>query len=338
MRNEYNTLIVITPKDCLRLISLYPRLVANLECGKVYFVGASEVGDIVKKDKEIGGKVDFINENDVLPFDEIHKYLEKKMEPLLNGAELPRGVTGWYYQQFIKMQYALGCTDDYYMVWDGDTIPCKKINMFQEGSGKPYFDMKHEEHDEYFETMGIILPGMHKLVGRSFISEHMLFRTDIMKDLVTTIESNSSIAGEKFWEKIIAAIPVDKVQNSAFSEFETYGTYVALRHPEAYMLREWHSFRLGGAFYSVDTISDRDFDWLSRDFHAISFEKGHYVREDHAGLFDNPYYQEKLTPKQMLQAVQEEYEDGYKEVWEDDKKLINGANTSSGEYNTEGSI
>jgi hypothetical protein len=50
---------------------------------------------------------------------------------------------------------------------------------------------------------------------------------------------------------------------------------------------------------------------------------------------DNPYYQEKLSAKQMLQAVQEEYEEGYKEVWQDDGQLMDSANNSSGEYKTE---
>ncbi len=332
MEKEYNTLIVITPKDCERLLKLYPRLVTNLECGKVCFIGADGVGDIVKNDDGIGGRVNFINEDTILKFDAVHKCMEAKMKPLLNGADLPRGITGWYYQQFVKMQYALKTNDEYYMVWDGDTIPCKKIEMFQENSGKPYLDMKHEEHGEYFETMGTLLPGMRKMVGRSFISEHMLFKTDIMKELISAIENNSSLFGTTFWEKVIDAIPLEKIQSSSFSEFETYGTYVALRRPDAYMLREWHSFRLGGAFFKVDTISDRDCDWLARDFHAISFEKGDFVREDNAGLFDNPYYQEKLTPKQMLQAAQQEFEEGYKEVWEDDEELRDGANNRSGEY------
>jgi GT2 family glycosyltransferase len=203
--------------------------------------------------------------------------------------------------------------------------------MFQEESGKPYLDMKHEYHVEYFETMGTILPGFSKVIERSFISEHMLFRVDIMRKLIEDIEKNDNIPGTRFWEKIINAIPEDKIQDSAFSEFETYGTYTALKFMNAYKLREWHSFRQGGNFFKIDTISDRDFTWLSKDFDAISFEKGHEVREDNANLFDNPYYQEKLTPKQMVQAAQLEYKDGYKEVWADDTNVAN-ANTTNGSF------
>jgi hypothetical protein len=328
---HFDTLVVITPQDVTRLLKLYPRLVDNISYGKICFVGAKEVGEIVCSDENIGGSVSFVEENSLILLSAVHECIRRKMEGILAGRELPRGITGWYYQQFLKMQYAQVCKDEYYMVWDGDTIPCKKINMFQEESGKPYLDMKHEYHAEYFETLGKIMPGFRKVIERSFISEHMLIKVEIMKNLIAEIESNESIDGTAFWEKIINAIPAEKIQDSSFSEFETYGTYTAIRFQDVYKLREWHSFRQGGTFFSIDTISDRDFNWLSKDFDAISFEKGHTVREDNANLFDNPYYQEKLTPKQMLQAAQMEYKDGYKEVWADDENIAS-ANVSAGGF------
>ena len=108
--------------------------------------------------------------------------------------------------RFLKMQYAQICTDEYYMVWDGDTIPCKEVNMFHEESGKPYLDMKHEYHKEYFDTMSAILPGFGKVIERSFISEHMLIKTDIMRNLIEDIEKNDTLNGDTFWKKIINSI------------------------------------------------------------------------------------------------------------------------------------
>ena len=331
-KSSFNTLIVITPQDCERLLPLYPRLIKHIKYGKVCFVGTDGVGKLVSADPNIGTGADFINEDSIIPFDEVHACMAKKMEELLNGQALPRGITGWYYQQFLKMQYCRMCTDEYYMVWDGDTIPCKDIVMFQEESGKPYIDLKHEYHKEYFDTMSRILPGFSKVIERSFISEHMLFRIDIMKALITDIEKNDAIPGTAFWEKIINSIPEDQIQSSAFSEFETYGTYVALKYPTVYKLREWYSFRQGGTFFGVDTICDRDFEWLSRDFYSISFEKGHTVREDNKNLFDNPEYQAKLSAKQMLQAAQMEYKEGYKEIWEDDIQGKTEKNVTSGQF------
>ncbi|MBE5871417.1 MAG: glycosyltransferase [Lachnospiraceae bacterium] len=314
---KFDTLIMTIPNDYQRLKRHYDRIVGNISYGELYFVGNKEVEKLVREDG-FDEQISAIDEDTILRFADVHNCVKERMKRLLDGRELPRGVTGWYYQQFLKMQYAMQCEDEYYMVWDGDTLPCKPLSMFQKETGRPYLDLKHEFHAEYFETLGRILPGFKKVIEGSFISEHMLIRTEIMRALIKEIESNTSIRGKYFWEKILNAIPEEKIQASAFSEFETYGTYVAMRYPAVYALREWHSFRLGGEFFDPDTISDRDFSWLSKDFDAISFEKGHSVREDHKNLFDNPYYQEKLTPKQMLQAAQLEFKEGYREIWSDD--------------------
>ncbi len=330
---HFDVLIVVTPADCKRVLPLYPRLVDNFEYGKICFIGSPEVGEIAKS-SAISDHADWVDENDIVSFSDVHACISKKLEPLLNGKPLARGVTGWYYQQFLKMQYAYICKDEFYMVWDGDTVPCRKISMFSPETGQPYLDLKHEYHPEYFETMGKILPGFRKVIERSFISEHMLIKCEIMKALIADIEKNEMIPGTRFWEKIINCIEPEKIYDSSFSEFETYGTYVALRYPSVYKLREWHSFRLGASFFDMNTICDRDFAWLGVDFDAISFEKGQSIIPGNEGYFDNPDVQKKISAKKLLQAAQMEYKDGYKEVWDDDITLQNGANVRVGGYNT----
>jgi hypothetical protein len=263
----------------------------------------------------LGESVGFVDENELLGFDEVAKCMTDHLRPLLGDEPVPRGAVGWYYQQFLKMEYSRICNDDYYMVWDGDTIPAAPFSMFQQESGKPYLDMKQEYHALYFETIEKILPGMRKVIGRSFISEHMLFNTAIMRELIARLELNAGLPGKCYWEKIIHAIRPEFISEAAFSEFETYGTYVAFTHPDHYKLRDWHSFRLGAEFFDPETICDRDYEWLGKDFNAISFEKNQAVREDHRNLFDNPEYQEKLSAKKMLEIAQEEFNGGYMEVW-----------------------
>lgn len=312
--SEFDALIMVTPADYLRLKRHYVRMADNLPARRVLFVGSAKVGELVAA-SGLGDQIGFVCEDDILSFDEVHGVMKDVMRDLLGGQELPRGVTGWYYQQFLKMQYARICRDAYYLVWDGDTIPCVPFSMFREESGAPYLDVKTEHHEEYFVTLSKLFPGMGKCMQKSFISEHMLMRCDIMRQMVEEIEGNALLPGGAFWEKILRAIGADRIQESAFSEFETYGTYVCLKYPAAYTLRDWHSFRLGGEFFDPDTICDRDFAWLGKDFFAISFEKGHSVREDHRNLFDNVRYQEKLSARQMLLIAQEEFQEGYLEVW-----------------------
>lgn len=315
--SKYDTLIVITPRDFRRLAPNYKRLMAFMPEGKLLFVGSSEVEDLAMRLK-LGDRVGFINEDDILPFRKVHAVMEKHTLPIRGGKDLPRGWTGWYYQQFLKMQYARMCRDDYYLMWDGDTIPCRKIQMFDETDGMPFMDLKKEFHREYFVTIEKLFSGMKRNSEYSFIAEHMLFRTDIMINMMKDIEDNERLKGESFWEKILLSIPPDRIEQSSFSEFETYGTYCSYRYADAYHQRRWHSFRLGAEFFDPETISDRDYEWLGKDFDAISFEKNQSVREDHKNLFDNPEYQKKLTAKQMLVVAQDAFEDGYLELWEEE--------------------
>lgn len=313
---KYDALIMTVPNDYKRVEHLYKRLISDLPARRVRFIGNSEVGELVRK-SGFGYKLTFTNENNILPFDDVHAVMKDALSEILNGRELPRGITGWYYQQFLKMAYSKVCKDDYYLVWDGDTVPCKYFSMFKEGTNKPYFDLKSEYHEDYFITLSKLLPGMGKVIRKSFISEHMLMNKEYMLELIDTIEANGNLKGETFYEKIIYAIEPEKLMSNSFSEFETYGTFVAIKHMDAYQLREWHSFRYGGDFFDSKTIDDEDFRWLSRDFGAISFEKDHEVREDHRNLFDNKEYQAKLSARQMLEAAQEEFlGDSFIETWE----------------------
>lgn len=317
MKHVFDTLIVTTPNDFDRLKHLYRQIVEYLPSERILIVGSKECQNIINS-IGLNDKVGFIDENIIIPFDDVHQCLSSHMSSVLGQQELPRKVTGWYYQQFLKMQYAYTCKNEYYMVWDGDTIPCKPFTMFKEDSDTPYLDTKAEFHEEYFETISNLFPGFNKCIKPSFISEHMLFKSEIMQNLIEKIMMNSKIDGNTFYEKIIHAIPAERIQSSSFSEFETYGTFVCYTNPSAYRLREWHSFRLGGEFFDPNTINANDFAWLGKDFFAISFEKGHFVRDDHKNLFDNPKYQEKLSSKQMLQIAQEEFKEGYLEEWNED--------------------
>lgn len=310
---DYDAIVIVTPNDFRRVECNNKRIVEYLPVRKVLFVGSSELGELVRQ-SELGKKAGFVNENDLIPFEEVYSCMKDIMSDILCGRELPRGLVGWYYQQFLKMQYSTICGDEYYMSWDGDTVPCKDFSMFGE-DGKPYFDMKHEYHEEYFVTLGKILPGITKLVDKSFISEHMIFSSDYMKELIAAIESNKDIKGTTFWEKILNAIRIEHIQENSFSEFETYGTYMMTKHPDVYTYRNWHSFRYGGYYFHPEQMTDRDYEWLSKDFYAISFEKSHLVRFDHENLFNNPLYQSKLTARQMVEIAQEESE-GYREIWD----------------------
>lgn len=193
----------------------------------------------------------------------------------LNRSEIG---SGWYYQQFIKMAFALSdyCDSDYYLSWDSDTIPLCKINFFDD-NGKPYFTMKREHHAPYFVAIERLL-GITKTNSRSYIAENMLFNKEIMIELVNRIESNSQLGGNTWYEKIVYALVPESVSHMGFSEFETYGNYCLNYHPDFYVERTLPTFRAGGLIQGR-FVSDRILKQLSFDQVTASFE-----------IYDRPPY------------------------------------------------
>jgi hypothetical protein len=309
----YDALVVTTPADYQRVGQLHHRLAQYLPVQRIRVLGSMPLAAIIKEEAIEG--IEFLHEDEILPFADVKRVVEDHLQDRLQGQEAPRGIVGWYYQQFLKLEYAKYCRDAYYMTWDGDTVPCKSFSMFSE-QGVPYLDMKREYNQPYFDTIARLFCGMTKVVEKSFISEHMLFQRDIVLEMLEEIEHNSALKGNTWWEKVIYCIPPEIYTDGCFSEFETYGTYVAYRHPEAYRLRSWNSFRYAAYFLDPSAINDATWTWLGKDFDALSFEKNQAIRSDYADIFDNPRYQEKLSARQVLELAQEEFTEGYKEVWD----------------------
>lgn len=179
--------------------------------------------------------------------------------------------TGWYFQQFLKMAFALSdyCDTDYYLSWDSDTIPLRKINFFDE-KGKPYFTMKLERHESYFVTIERLL-GIMNYNSHSYIAENMMFNKSIMLELINRIQSNKQLEGTTWFEKIIYALEPESLSPMGFSEFETYGNYCLNYYPDFYIERTLPSFRAGGLIQGR-FVSKRILKQLSFDQATVSFE------------------------------------------------------------------
>lgn len=176
-------------------------------------------------------------------------------------------VNGWYYQQFLKLGFALSpYAEEYYLSWDADTIPLREINFFE--SDHPVFTMKKEFHRAYFDTIRNILH-IEKIEKESFVAEHMLFKRSIIKELIGRIE-NSNIQGENWIQKIINSLDLTH-SPLAFSEFETYGTYCMNYYPNLYKKRYLNTFRSGGLI-SGRFITDKKLNVISFDTDTISLE------------------------------------------------------------------
>ncbi len=300
---QFPCIIPCIKEDYLRMHDKFIRIFECLDVAEIVFIGPESLQAYVQSDKDIklfgNNAVSFLNENMLLEIEKLHPIYSSLLDK--NTKPKPSSIN-WYYQQFLKMAYAKICSAEYYLCWDSDTIPLRKISMFDDNK-KPYLDIKMEYNESYFKTIGKLF-GAGKIIEKSFISEHMLFNKKYMLEIIEEIEKKEDIAGNDFCEKILNAVGYDNLR-TGYSEFETYGTYIGLKHPSVYTLRNWNSFRNINFFIGVDDVTKDDILWLSKDYDAASFEQYQTTEPELTEIFKNPRYREKLSPRQFYTAVLE---------------------------------
>ncbi len=310
---KIQVIIPTITKDYLRMRHLVPqRILANLPAKEVIFIGNDELCDTVNADISERFRdmpVRAIYEEELVKRQPVIDYITNRVETI-NKELVSRVRPGWYYQQFLKMSFSDICEGDYYVSWDMDTVPLRHLSFFDRND-KPAFDLKSEYNPGYFKTIENLL-GLKKNINGSFISEHMIFNKEYMKELIGAIES-SSVPGNNYMEKVIGSIDDDYIA-LGFSEFETYGTYVTEKYPDSYGYRRFSSFRRGSWFVNERDLNEEDIKWLAGDYDAISFENADPV-EDMVQLFRNPKYRQNMSARKFYETILEsgyfgDYSDG----------------------------
>jgi hypothetical protein len=178
----------------------------------------------------------------------------------------PHGA-GWYFQQLLKLQFSFSRTeDDYYLIWDADTIPLRPLEFFDE-KGAMLLTIADEEHAPYFETYRKLL-GEEPRREFSFISQHIPVRKSILREMLSHIEARQP--GNENWAwKIMRNLEGTHV--NLFSEYEMIGHYVKNHYPEQAVLRRLPWLRTGSL--EVGGIpSAADLDRLGKDYAYAAFE------------------------------------------------------------------
>lgn len=142
--------------------------------------------------------------------------------------------SGWLFQQLLKLSGNIGTCENYLCI-DSDHILIRNHTFISE-SETPVFYMSYEQHEPYYENIDRLLPGL-KLADLSFVAHKMIFNRTQIQKLHAAIESNASVEGSLWWEKIVNSLDLNT--HSGFSEFETYGNFVQNK-----MLRPWLQKRL----------------------------------------------------------------------------------------------
>lgn len=265
MEMKTDVVIPILKRDLQSFLRAYPYILENLPARNIILIGGSNVENAAKR----LDRVKFIHEDSIEPgltLDAVRR-LKKELSGSTRHA-------GWYFQQFLKMAYARLSDCDYYLVWDADTIPINKIDFFDR-SGRPYLAYRDfvPEDKCYNPTQESLLPGkaLKKQVRKSFIAEHMLVKTGIMKELLDRLEANHDVPGRAFFEKIMHCVPQRYINLSGFSEFELYAAFVLKYHPDTYVQRKWNNLR-NAKTYVGPSPDGNDLRWISTAFDTVSLE------------------------------------------------------------------
>jgi hypothetical protein len=232
---------------------------------------------VVIGNKDVGDQ--FVGNNQIKFVDEDTLYDGMTFNTIKNIIEeiYPSAIrkTGWYFQQFLKIAYALISESNAYLVWDGDTIPLKRLEFINSESGRYYFNLiktRARFVQAYFNTLGkLFYPPLKRVIKESFISEHMIIDVKIMKEMISSIETNKNLCGDTFFERILRIIDRNSLGIGGFSEFETYGTYVYTKYPEKVEFRDLRTMRHGKVYFG-DSPKIEDLEWARADYDTISFE------------------------------------------------------------------
>lgn len=177
---------------------------------------------------------------------------------------------GWYRQQFLKLSALEAATANGIVIWDADCVPSTRVQFFSEG-GLPVFVRASENRASYFDATRKLF-GARRLTTWSFIAPGFPFPKSWANQFFEELSFLQT--GLPWWRKILDSI--DLGDGAGFSEYETLGTWAALRHPDKLLSQsiEWERFGQS-RFGKASTISVDKFlkitDSVGLD--VVSFEK-----------------------------------------------------------------
>lgn len=268
-KNNYDLILIAAERDLGVTAKYIDYYINNLSPQKIVIITKKN-----QRTKEL-----FQNKNvEILDENEICEGLSYKAIKDINGE-----IVGGYFHQFLKMAYAYRCRHEYYLIFDGDTVPLNPIPFLQKD--KVVFYKKGEYYAPYFNMIDKLFNGRFcREADFSFIAECMLIKKDIMIELIGKIEENDKLEGESFYKKILAATRKNGLDGCYFSEYETYGNYVWRYYRGTCVVGKNRTLREAMKFFSG--IPERYvLDYLSRDFDTVSFEKKH-IQESPLGVLE----------------------------------------------------
>ncbi len=131
----------------------------------------------------------------------------------------------WIYQQILKL--CQNFTLDNYLCIDSDLVFKRKIDLFHEETGNPYFLISNhkQNHQPYFDFMKKVF-GLEKYVDYSFISDITMFNRFYLKEFIK----------DESW--LLEMCNMHLSEDCLIGEPEIYGNYLAKYYPFSFHTKD----------------------------------------------------------------------------------------------------
>jgi hypothetical protein len=144
---------------------------------------------------------------------------------ILEDVFLPRAASelncrGWLLQQFIKFNAAFHVPTMDYLVLDADTVFLRPQTFFR--SNKTILRYSDQYELLYNRSLQMTF-GHRKRFPVSFVTHHMIFNVDLVKNLLSFVEHRHK---QPWYEYILTDVDGAHQHLISFSEYETYGNFV----------------------------------------------------------------------------------------------------------------
>lgn len=107
----------------------------------------------------------------------------------------------------------------------------------------------------------------------------MMIDSSKMCELIGMIEKRHN---KPFWEAILDCIDDENLDASGFSEFETYGSFIALTYPQSYVFKKRKYDRFAKEIIGI-TPSNAQLKWYGKFYEICGLES--WVRETYLSKF-----------------------------------------------------
>ena len=176
-----------------------------------------------------------------------------------------RQKSSWYFQQLLKFAVVAQAQNQRVLIVDADTILLREIEI----APGEFFTSK-ERHNPYFQHFNALFKANPPFKS-SAITNFMWFSPIALRQMLGEIEQHH----QESWWKAIITVANSILNDGAFSEYETYANWYALRHGP-HLEIPIHIFRRGdllvhGSVSHLDAVNATRL----AGYAAIAFELHH---------------------------------------------------------------